>query len=47
MSKQKKELRAEKRAQREAQQGKKVVFYVAGALIVLFVLVFVGAALLG
>lgn len=47
MSKAKKEMRADKRAEREAREGKKVVYYVAGALAVLFVLVFVGALFFG
>lgn len=45
MSKAKKEMRAAKKARREAQQGRKVVRYVAGALILLM-LVAIGMVLL-
>lgn len=45
MSIEKKNARAAKKAAREARQGKRVVTYVIGALIILFVLIFVGAML--
>lgn len=41
MSKDKKEVRAAKRAKREAADGKKVIGYVAGALLLMFILIFV------
>lgn len=45
MSIEKKKARAAKKAAREAKQGKRIVTYVIGALIILFVILFVGAML--
>ncbi|MBP5770357.1 MAG: hypothetical protein J6W75_03235 [Bacteroidaceae bacterium] len=42
MSKTKKEMRATKKAVREANQGKKVIQWIAGCLAVLFLIMFFG-----
>lgn len=41
MSKEKKEMRAAKRAQREEQQGKKVIAWIVGCLLVAFIILFI------
>jgi len=46
MSKDKKAHRAAVKAKREAREGKKVVYYVAGALIILMVLCIVGYSMM-
>lgn len=46
MSKNKKDMRAAKKAAREARQGKKVISGIAGALAVLFLIMFFGYLLL-
>ncbi len=47
MSKAKKAMREAKRAKREAKQGGKVMKYVGVALVVLFILVFLFASIMG
>jgi len=46
MSKQKKEMRAARKAAREERQGKRVINWIAGGLLVFFLVIFVGYMLM-